>query len=329
MKTVFVTGPDGLLGNHVLRGLIQRGCKVRAMVQKGRDINALNELPIEIVFGDITDCGDVESLSKGFDYFIHIAAITDMWPSKGAKYYKVNVDGTANAIQASLKNGIKRFVHIGSASSFGFGDANSPGNENSTYRSSIYDHDYLESKRIGQKMVLDAVKEKNLPAIVLCPTFMIGAYDAKPSSGAMLLAIAKKKLPFLSSGGKNWVSAKAVAEGICNALDMGRIGESYILGGQNVTYPEMVKTIANVIGQNSFPKTVIPDAFVVSAGFFGSVIGKTFRTAPTLSYPMAKIACAKHFYSPTKAIQELQLPQIPIEVAIGELHSWFKENNYL
>ncbi len=329
MAKVFVTGPDGLLGSNVVRELINRGHEVIAMVMKGRVPITLQGLPLEIVYGDITLKEDIILLSKGCEYFIHIAAITDMWPSLGAHYFKVNVEGTKNAIDAAIANQVKRFIHVGSASSFGFGTLEKPGDEKARYKSAHYKLDYLESKKIGQDAVLDAVKNRNLPAIVVCPTFMIGPYDTKPSSGAMVIAIAKKKLPANTRGGKNWVAAKDVAFGICNALNKGRIGESYILGGENMSFKIAVSRIAKALGQKDYPQIEMPNPIIKSLGWISEKIALINGKIPKLSYPMALIACDGHYFSPAKAIEELELPQTPIEEAVLELKQWFNENGYL
>lgn len=329
MSKVFVTGPDGLLGSNVVRELLSRKHDVVAMVQTGRVPSTLQGLPIEIVYGDITIKSNVEKLSEGCDYFIHIAAITDLWPSRGAHYFKVNVEGTKNAIDAALKNNVKRFIHIGSASSFGYGTIDNPGNESTIYKSFKYKLDYLESKKEGREVVLDAVKNRGLLAIVVCPTFMIGPYDTKPSSGAMVMAVAQNKLPVLTKGGKNWVPAKDVAIALCNALDKGRIGESYILGGENLTFKDAIAKIASAIGQTDYPKFEMANAFIFGLGRLSSFAANVTGKTPKLSYPMAQIACDGHYFNSGKAINELGLPQTPIEEAVLELKQWFEEHGYL
>ncbi|MEO8148150.1 MAG: NAD-dependent epimerase/dehydratase family protein [Bacteroidia bacterium] len=329
MSKVFVTGSDGLLGNSVVRELLLRKHEVVAMVLNGRTSDTLKGLKIELVHGDITDKEYLEKLSKGCDYFIHIAAITDVWPSRGAHYYKVNVEGTKNAIDAALKNKVKRFIHVGSASSFGYGTLDNPGDENTPFKSSKYKSDYIESKKAGQEAVLEAVKKRNLPAIVACPTFMIGPYDTKPSSGAMIIAIAKKKLPAVTKGGKNWVASKDVAVAICNALDKGSIGATYILGGENLSFKVAVKRIADALGQTDYPKFEMPDVFIKSLGRLNSIVATVTGKPPKLSYPMAAIACDGHYFNPAKAINELGLPQTPIEEAVKELKYWIDETGYL
>lgn len=329
MERVFVTGPDGLLGSNLVRELIARNYEVTAMIQKGRDPVTLKELPVKKVVGDITSPEEVKNLSKGFDYLMHVAALTDMWPARGGNHFLINVEGTKNVINAALENGIKRLIHVGSASSFGFGSLSNPGDEESPYKSFKYKLDYLDSKLKAQQLVSNAVKKDNLPALIVCPTFMIGPYDVKPSSGALVLALAKKNLPALPSGGKNWASAKDVAVASCNALTMGRIGESYILGGENLSYKDAVRRMADALDLKYYPRVVMPDFVLKTMGLLGSSVSPLMKRPPKLSYPMACVACDHHYFTPAKAIQELGLPQTPIELSTQELHNWFIGNSYL
>lgn len=329
MSKVFVTGPDGVLGSNIVRELLARNYEVRVMIYHPHIPITLKGLPIEIVNGDITNKEKIVELSKGCDYFINVAAITDMWPTRGEKYFKINVNGAENAIEAVLQNKMKRLVHIGSASSFGYGTIDNPGTETSTYKSAKYKVDYIDSKKLGQEKVIAAVKEKGLDAVVVCPTFMIGPYDFKPSSGAMIIAIAKGELPGYSSGGKNWVYVKDVAVGVCNALTMGRSGEAYILGGENITYVNAVKRIAAALGQSKLPKFVVPRFLLLFVGWLGTVSAAITGKPPKLTINLAQIACDGHYFSPKKAIEELKMPQTPIEVGVKEAKEWFIENKYL
>src|ERR1043165_52005 len=176
MSKVFVTGPDGLLGSNIVRELLHRKYEVRVMIFHNREPVTLIGLPIEFVYGNITHKDDLLRLTEGCDYFINVAAITDMWPARGELYYKINVKGAENAVAAVLERKMKRLVHVGSASSFGYGTLEQPGNETSEFKSAVYGVDYIDSKREGQLLVQRAVKEKGLDAVVVCPTFMIGPY---------------------------------------------------------------------------------------------------------------------------------------------------------
>ena len=315
MSKVFVTGPDGVLGSNIVRELLARKYEVRVLVFGPSQPITLKGLPIEIVEGNITNKAQLIELSKGCDYFINVAAITDMWPTRGAKYFKINVEGAENAVEAVLQNKIKRLVHVGSASSFGYGTIDNPGNETSAYKSAKYKVDYIESKKLGQEKVLAAVKDKGLDAVVVCPT--------------LIIAIAKGELPGYSSGGKNWVYVKDVAVGVCNAMTMGRSGEAYILGGENITYINAVKRIAGALGQKKLPKFVVPRFLLLFIGWLGTVAAAITGKPPKLTLNLAQIACDGHYFSPKKAMEELKMPQTPIEVGVKEAQGWFIENKYL
>ncbi|MDW3647894.1 MAG: NAD-dependent epimerase/dehydratase family protein [Bacteroidia bacterium] len=328
MKKIFVTGPDGLLGSNLVRLLLERGYEVKAMVQPGRDSKTLEGLEIEKVASDLLDAEKVMEASAGADAIIHVAAITSVWPSRGDIYHKVNVEGTRNVAKAALAHKVERFIYVGSASSYGFGPIDNAGTEDSPYQSAKYGLDYIDTKRQAQLEVMEMVEKEGLPGIVVNPTFMIGPYDSKPSSGAMIVAAAKGSIPSYTSGGKNWVAVKDVATGICNALTMGKIGEAYILGGENLSYKDALSRICKTVGKPA-PGFQAPSFLVKFAGRMGSLFGSLTGKTPKLSYPMAWIACDGHYFSPEKAIKELNLPQTPLETAVNDAYNWFKENAYL
>jgi dihydroflavonol-4-reductase len=218
-------------------------------------------------------------------------------------------------------------VYVGTANSFGPGTKENPGTETNPYSSAKYGLGYIDSKYQAHLLVLDAVKQ-GLPAIIVNPTFMFGPHDSAPSSGAMIVAVYKGKAPGYSPGGKNYVYVKDVAVGICNALTMGRIGESYIPGNENLSYKEAFELIAKQIGAKT-PNTRMPKFAVLAFGALSSGIASITGKAPAVSYPMARISCDGHYFSPAKAVTELQLPQTPVADAITEAFNWFKENNKL
>ncbi len=329
MAKVFITGADGLLGNNVVRELLDRKYEVTAFILDHTEPVHLMQLPVDKVYGDITNKDALVTASAGFDYFIHIAAITDVWPAKGHQYHKVNVEGTANVIEAVIKNNIKRLVHISSASSFSYGSINNPGDEKAAKKINDFGLDYISTKKKAQELVLDACSNRQLPAIVICPTFMIGPYDSKPSSGKIILNLVKGKLPALPPGGKNWAVVKDVAHAVCNALHLGNTGECYIAGGKNLSYKDFITQVATAAGIKKYPKKVMPIWAVKGIGQLGEMSYYFTRKSPTLSYQMAVISGENQFYSSQKAIAELKMPQTPIAEAAIELIEWFKKNGYL
>ncbi len=326
---ILVTGPDGLLGSNLVRELLSRNYKVSVLLEPGKDPMTLKDLPIKKHYGNILDPQILDEVFKGKDIVFHCAASTSVFPARNKNVIKVNVEGTKNIIDASLKHSIKRLIHVGTASSFGSGNCHEKlGDEKNPYLNMGIGMDYMDSKYEGQQLVLEAVKNKKLQAIVVNPTFMLGAFDSRPSSGAMVLAIYNKKVPGSSSGGKNYVAVKDVAIAMANAITMGRIGETYILGNVNLRYAEAFATIAKVLAVKG-PKRVLPDALLIAYGTINSFLARTLRFEPAVTKEICKISCEIHFYSPEKARKELLLPQTPIEDAIQECFDWFKNNGYL
>jgi len=180
----------------------------------------------------------------------------------------------------------------------------------------------------AQELVLNAVKEKGLDAVVVNPTFMIGPYDATPSSGTMILKIYNNKVPGYTYGGKNFVAVKDVAVGISNAIAKGQKGECYILGNENLNYKEAFRKIAEVVGVRG-PKRKVSTFLARFIGTLNGFGARIFKYKPGITYPIAVLGTEEHYYSSAKARKELELPETPIEFAIKECFDWFKANGYI
>ena len=327
-ERVLVTGGDGFLGTNVVRELLSRGYEVRTLIEPGRDPATLRGLPVVSVAGDIRDSTAVSSAGAGCDYIIHTAAFTSLWPSRSRLLHQVNVEGTVSVIRAALALSVKRLVYVGSANSFGFGTKESPGDESRPYSCGKYRLGYMDTKYDAHRGVLDAIERKGLPALILAPTFMFGPHDTKPGSGRMILAIARNEVPGYTSGGRCFLSVKDAAVAIANALERGRVGESYILGNENLSYREIFELIARVVGVRP-PRRKIPAFLSRAVGLFGSAAGTLIRIEPKISLPMARMSTDYHFYCAAKAVRELGLPQTKVEQAVGEAYNWFCENGYM
>ena len=328
MKKIFVTGADGFLGSNVVRILLERGFEVTAFLFPNSPSKTLDGLSVEKVYGDLLNAEDLKIGMKGCDAAIHIAANTSIWPARSKFICDVNVKGTKNVIAAVLDNRLQRLTYVGTANSFGFGDENDLGNETKPFVAGKYGLDYIDSKYHAQLEVLDAVKTKNLNAVVVNPTFMFGPHDSKPSAGAMILAVQSGKVPGYSKGGRNFVHVKDAATAICNSLQQGKVGDCYILGNENLTYKQIFSLIAEVVGVKA-PSIYFPKPITLLYGKISELIFKINKKEPTVSYAAAQISNDKHFFSAEKARRELGLPQTPIKQAIQEAFDWFKENKYI
>jgi len=325
---VLVTGPDGVLGSNLLRELLSKGYNVTAMSEDGKKSPTIDDLPINKIGGNLLNAEDIVKATKGMDIVIHCAASTNMFPGRSEIVNKVNIGGTKNIVNACQENKVKRLIYVGTANSFGSGTIDNLGTENNEYAAWHYNLDYMDSKYKAQLYVLDKVKNEGLDAVVVNPTFMIGPYDSRPSSGTMVLSVYKGKVPGYTLGGKNFVAVKDVAVAITNAITKGKKGECYILGNENLTYKEAFEKIAHAINVKP-PKRKIPTGIVKLMGRMMSFFAKVFKFYPDLTKELAILSTEIHFYSPEKARKELGLPQTPIKTAVKECYDWFEENGYL
>lgn len=327
-EIILITGADGFLGSHIVRRAIDCGYQVRAFLQRGRDTGTLEGLPIEIFMGDLTVAQDITNALQGCNFLIHTAASTAVWPSRSKIIWQINFDVVVKLAETVSQFGIKRFVHIGSASSFGYGSKEFPGTEISPYIGGKFGLDYLDSKKAAQDFLQDQYKQNGLPVIILAPTFMIGEFDTAPGSGKMVISVARHKLPGYASGGKCVVYPGDVAQAAINALTQGRLGESYITGGENLSYHEFFDLITKE-AQISPIRTRIPTGLAILIGKVLEMISNISHKEPMLSATMARMSADTHFYSSAKAIRELGLTQTDAREAIRRSVDYFNQIGYL
>ena len=324
---VLVTGANGLLGSNIVRELLNRGIQTRAMVRANADLLSLDGCDTEYFFGHITSPEDTFKAAAGCDYIIHSAAITDQTLTRLDDYMKVNVDGTQNIIDAAFVNNIKRLVYISSTNSIGHGTKDDPGTEDRPPMKPYTESHYAVSKFMAEQKVMKAVNKNGLDAIILNPSFMIGPYDSKPSSGKLLLIGYRDKIVFLTYGGKNFVPVEDVAVASCNALKKGRRGERYLLTNSNLSYKEFYDIVDDITGFKRI-KVIMPSWMVKCTGLLGSLAARTGKQV-LLNYNNARILTVRNFYCADKAVKELDFPQSDIKSAIIKALNWFRENNYI
>ncbi len=316
-----------MLGSNLVRLLITRGYDINVLVQPGRHVHTLEGLPVRKVEGDLLSMESLRKAAEGCETVIHAAAMTNIWPPRNPRVCKVNIEGTKNILHLVRTMSMQKLVYVGTANSFSFGSRESPGREGTPYIADKYGLDYMDSKYEAYAHVIEAASN-GIPAIVVNPTFMIGPYDTAPSSGALILALYHGKIPFCAPGGRNFLCVKDAAVGVANALAHGVQGESYILGHENLTYREFFAKAADVIGVRA-PKITLPAPIVTGYGKISSMISRINGRKPNVSLEMATISCDSHFFTSQKAVDELALPQTPIEDGISECFDWFKTNGYL
>ncbi|UOQ69970.1 NAD-dependent epimerase/dehydratase family protein [Hymenobacter cellulosilyticus] len=331
LPKVLVTGAGGFLGRHLVEQLRQRGYPVRALVRPGvaatSALAALSSRPIEVWEGDVAQLPTLKGAADGCGAIIHAAALAQVNPARNPAVWVANLTGTENVLQLARQAGISRFVYVGTANVFGFGTKEQPGDETRPYAGRSYGLDYMDSKRAATDVVLQAAAREQLPAVLVHPTFMLGPGDAKPTSNALLLELYRGKLPGYPPGGKNYVHVRDVAVATVNALTQGWVGESYILGNQNLSYHEAFALMARVLGVAA-PRWPIPAGLASLYGHFCDLQARLTGRPAQLNSAMAAVANDGHYFRVDKARTELNLPQTDLETAIAEAFHWFKAHDY-
>lgn len=325
---VLITGANGFLASNLVRKFNELGISVKAMVRENSNLKSLEDSVYEKATGNLNNLSQMLEIIKDCDIIVHLAANTSQ-NSTYSEYELINVKATEKLIEAAQKSNIKKFIFVSTANAFENGTKENPGNENSEIMPWLKKSGYAYSKYIAQKLVLEKVEKEKFPAIVVNPTFMIGANDAKPSSGKIILMTYNKRIRFYpSTGGKNFVYVKDVAEGIVNAIEKGKTGESYLLAGENLSYKDFYK----IIDDKSEIKAVnipIPKFVLLSAGYIFTLIQNIFKFKTSFNYTNARMLCEGNYYTAKKAIEELNMPQTTIKKAVDEAIAWFKENKYM
>lgn len=326
---VLVTGANGFLGRHLVAELRRRNVPVRALLRPGcpAPFDA-NDSGISYHRADLTDRAAMAGAAEGCAAIIHAAALASVNPARNPAVWAVNVGGTEAVLREARRADVGRLVYVGTANVFGFGTKTRPGDETRPYAGRRYGLDYMDSKRAATDLVLRAVADEQLPAVLVHPTFMLGPDDAKPTSNALLLELYRRRLPGYPPGGKNYVHVRDVATATVNALTMGRVGESYILGNENLSYREAFARLAAVLGVPA-PRWPLPAGLAYLYGELCDLKARLTRRPAQLNAAMAAVANDGHYFNPAKARAELALPQTSIDQAAAEALAWFRAHDYV
>ena len=326
-ERVLVTGANGLLGANIVEQLTINGFQAIAMVRKGCNKEGLKGLVYVLFEGDITDSNDLERVVSRCGYVVHCAAKTSQ-KGKFPDYEKINIYSAQLIIEACKKHHVKRLVFVSTANCFTNGTLNKPENEESGFMPWLKQSGYAYSKYIAQTLVLNETKNKSLNAVVVAPTFMVGARDTGNSSGKLLSYAKKNRILLYPPGGKSFVDVGFAAQTIVNALTIGKSGNCYLLAGVNLTYKEFFKKVSKITGTRKL-LVPIPKFILVLIASVSNFIEQLFHISLPLSKVNQKLLCLNNYFSNKKAVQEIGLKKTNIEDSISNAIVWFKasQNN--
>ncbi|RME06275.1 MAG: NAD-dependent epimerase/dehydratase family protein [Anaerolineae bacterium] len=326
MQTL-VLGATGFIGGHIAKEALEQGWKVRALRRTPASVGHLNGLPVEWVPGDLNDTASLAAAMQDVDTVFHAAAYypTDSNPRKVPAQVRQARQEIANVLNAARQAGVRRLIYTSSLSTIGQppANANRLADERDVYQpGSLAKSGYYEAKIVMEQAVLQAADDW-LDAVVLCPTAVFGPGDVHLSIGGLLIAVARGLAIAWLPGEINVVDVRDVAAAHIAAVEHGRRGERYIIGGHNYTVRQALEIAARVAGVRP-PRFGIPMAAIKALIALGD-------TLPFLPLPANHLRALPLWqgYNTAKAQRELGLSPRPFEETVRDALAWFREHGYL
>jgi len=322
-KLALVTGGNGFVGCHVVRALIARGDQVRVLTRENADLSALDGLPVEKVRGDLRQFDSIASAVKGCNEVYHVAADYRLWLRDPAPMYASNVTGTQNILRAAASAGVSRIVYTSTVGALGIPHGGVGREDTPSSLADMPGH-YKRSKFMAEQAALGAARA-GVPVVIVNPSTPIGALDFKPTpTGRIIVDFLNRRMPAYVDTGLNIVDVEDVARGHLLAAERGRIGEKYILGGENFTLKEFLQRLAAISGMPA-PKVRIPYAFALGYAIGAEAFARTVsRRAPRASLTEVRMSRKRMFFDSSKARAELGYSAGPIDKAISAAIEFFK-----
>jgi len=324
----FVTGATGFVGSHVARALVEQGADLRLLVRANSDLRNIEGLKAERVIGDLHQPASLEKAISGCDVVLHVAADYRLWVPDPEQMYKANVEGTRAILKAARKNGVRRVVYTSSVATMGFTSNGHPVDENSPVSLENMIGPYKRSKFMAEQAALQAGR-CGMDVVVVNPTTPIGERDIKPTpTGRIVVDFLKKKFPAYVDTGLNLVDVRECARGHVAALEKGRSGERYILGGENLTLKQILDKLSEITGLPS-PKIKVPYAMALATGVVDEVVtGRVLRREPRVTIDAVRMGRKKMFVTSAKAERELGWKAVPVDDALRRAVEWFRSKGY-
>jgi dihydroflavonol-4-reductase len=324
----FVTGATGFVGSHVAHVLAEQGADLRLLVRTGSDPKNIQGLNADRVIGDLCEPESIDRAMAGCDVVFHVAADYRLWVRDPAQMYQANVEGTRTILQAARKNHVRRVVYTSSVATMGFTVKNNPVDESSPVSLENMIGHYKRSKYMAEEVAL-AAGHDGIDVVVVNPSTPVGEQDIKPTpTGRIVVDFLKKKFPAYVDTGLNMVDVRECARGHVAALEKGRSGERYILGGENLTLKQILDKLAAITGLPS-PRVRLPYAVALASGVVDTVVtGVVLRREPRVTLDAVRMGRKKMFVSSAKAERELGWKAVPVDAALRRAVQWFKDNGY-
>ena len=327
MKT-FLTGATGFLGSHVARVLSEQGANLRLLVRPTSNLKNLEGLNAETVTGDLREAASLEKAIAGCEAVFHVAADYRLWVRDPAEMYRSNVEGTRAILEAARKNNVRCVVHTSSVATMGFTGDGRPADEDSPVSLADMIGHYKRSKFMAEQLALQAGRS-GMRVVIVNPTTPVGEQDIKPTpTGRIVVDFLKGKFPAYVETGLNLVDVRECALGHISAMEKGKSGERYILGGENLTLKQILDKLGAISNLPS-PKVKLPYFVAYVAGLVDqNVSGRLLGREPRATVETVRMGKKKMWASSAKAERELGWKTVPADNALRRAVEWFRSNAY-
>ncbi|WP_263365620.1 hopanoid-associated sugar epimerase [Edaphobacter bradus] len=325
---VFITGATGFVGAHVARRYASEGASLRLLTRKTSKLDGLAGLNADVVTGDLREPEGLRTALTGCDTLVHVAADYRLWVRDPEEMYAANVEGTRELLRLARETGVQRVVYTSSVATMGFKTDGTIVNEDTPVSIDDMIGHYKRSKFLGEQEAIKAARDGQ-HVMILNPTTPIGPGDWKPTpTGRIIVDFLNRKFPAYVDTGLNLVDVDEVARMHVVALDRGRPGERYILGGENLTLKQILDRMSAITGLPS-PTRKVPHAVAMGFAFFDeNITGRLLGKEPRATVEAVRMGKKMMFASSAKAEQELGFKVLPIYNALRSAIEWFVANGY-
>jgi len=324
----FVTGASGFVGSSVARLLAAKGYRLRLAVRASSRRDNVEGLGAEIVTADMRDEAALTAAMQGSRYLFHVAADYRLWARDPEEIVRNNLEGTRAVMQAAKAAGIERIVYTSSVATLKPREDGTAVDETSRHSEQSAIGAYKRSKLVAERLV-EAMVRDGLPAIIVNPSTPIGPRDIKPTpTGRIIVEAACGRIPAFVDTGLNLVHVDDVAAGHLLALEKGKIGESYILGGEDVAFRTMVGVIAELSGRKA-PTIALPRLPLFPIAYIAEAVARFTGKEPFITADALKMAKYHMFFSSAKAARDLGYQARPYRQALVDALAWFKQAGML
>ncbi|MDX1639894.1 MAG: SDR family oxidoreductase [Balneolaceae bacterium] len=322
----FVTGGTGFIGINLVHLLLDRGWDVTALYRVSSDTSWLAGLPVRLKKGSVTDRNTLKRATPvGTDVVFHLAGSTNMWSERNEMQTRINVEGTRNMVHAAADNGVSTFIHTSSIAAWGRQEGQVTEETPQKGHKSWINYEY--TKWAGEQEALKA-RDLGMNLVILNPAHVTGPYDVN-NWGRLFLLLNEGKIPAIARGESSVTHVREVVKAHLAAVEHGTSGERYLLGGEENTFREFVKAIAEVSGIEKIPPTV-PDWVLKSIARMSEFAATITGEEPDITPEIADFLTRKGVrYSSRKAEKQLGYQIVPMETAVRDCHRWLLENGYL